>query len=180
MLSRITGTVSLRQSCSLQTNRTNTLRQIASATASSGAQVKPEYSHIRLVPRFHANAKPSQLSATTPNGTEPIKPFYSITRTPTRGLPVYEIAKAGGNLKLTRVRKLAGNRENLKKELEAYLMPKPAYVKINPVTGHVIVKVGLAGNCSRSPGPTANDLRRDGTSVKLISFLLRRASRPSF
>lgn len=57
-------------------------------------------------------------------------------------MPTYELAKGGGNLKLTRVRRLAGEREVLKKDLEAYLMPKPEYVKINPVTGHIVVKVG--------------------------------------
>lgn len=66
---------------------------------------------------------------------------YSVSRTPTRGLPVYQLAKSGGNLKLTRVRKLEGDIEVLRKQLEETLSPKPEYVKINPTTNHIMIKV---------------------------------------
>lgn len=68
---------------------------------------------------------------------------YTITRTPSKGLPVYELRKGGGTLKLTKVRKIGGEREVLKMQLEKSLMPKPEYVKINPLTGHVVIKVGV-------------------------------------
>jgi len=58
-------------------------------------------------------------------------------------LPVYQLAKSGGNLKLTRVRKLGGELETLRKQLESTLSPKPEYVKINPLTGHIMIKVCL-------------------------------------
>lgn len=82
---------------------------------------------------------PLMLQIPVPNPTsEP----YTITRTPSKGLPVYELRKGGGTLKLTRVRKIDGEREALKKQLERELVPKPEYVKINPVTGHIVIKVG--------------------------------------
>lgn len=66
---------------------------------------------------------------------------YSVSRTPTRGLPVYQLAKSGGNLKLTRVRKIDGDIEVLRQQLENILSPKPEYVKINPLTNHIMIKV---------------------------------------
>jgi large subunit ribosomal protein L49 len=66
---------------------------------------------------------------------------YAVSRTPTQGLPVYQLAKSGGNLKLTKVRKLSGDIEVLRKELEETLTPKPQYVQINPLTNHIMIKV---------------------------------------
>ena len=66
---------------------------------------------------------------------------YKVQRTPTRNLPVYQYSKHGGNLKMTRVRKLAGHAETLRAELEAVLSPTPQYIKINTLTGHIFMKV---------------------------------------
>lgn len=79
----------------------------------------------------------SPASSTILRASEP----YTVSRTPTRGLPVYQLSKSGGNLKLTRVRKLGGALETLRKQLEETLRPEPEYVKINPLTGHIIIKV---------------------------------------
>ena len=70
---------------------------------------------------------------------------YRVLRTPTRNLPVYQYSKHGGNLKMTRVRKLAGHAETLRAELEAVLSPTPQYIKINTLTGHIFMKVFYAG-----------------------------------
>jgi len=47
------------------------------------------------------------------------------------------------------VRKLGGEVETLRKQLESTLSPKPEYVKINPLTGHIMIKVclGIAMEC---------------------------------
>ena len=100
---------------------------------------------------LHAQTSPATESASSDilKASEP----YTVTRTPTQGLPVYQLAKSGGNLKLTRVRKLGGEVETLRKQLESTLSPKPEYVKINPLTGHIMIKVcfGVAMDwCSRS------------------------------
>ena len=66
---------------------------------------------------------------------------YQVGRTRTKNLPVYEDLKGSGTLKLTKIQKLSGDSMVLKTELENYLRPKAAYVKVNPVTQHVIIKV---------------------------------------
>lgn len=78
--------------------------------------------------------------ATSPAASEP----YYIERTPTRNLPVYQLAKAGGNLRMTRVRKIGGDAEALRGQLERFLEPRPEYVRINPVNGHVEMKVSFS------------------------------------
>lgn len=77
---------------------------------------------------------------TTISSSISLEPYF-VQRTPTRNLPIYQLAKAGGNLKLTKLRKLVGDTEALRKELEGFLAPKPEYVRINSLTGHIIIKV---------------------------------------
>lgn len=81
--------------------------------------------------------------ATNPLPSEP----YYIERTPTRNLPVYQLAKAGGNLRMTRVRKVGGDAEALRGQLERFLEPRPEYVRINPINGHVEMKVSFSWGC---------------------------------
>ncbi|KAI9721401.1 MAG: hypothetical protein M1828_005151 [Chrysothrix sp. TS-e1954] len=69
-----------------------------------------------------------------------VKEHYAVSRTPTRNLPVYQLIKGGGTLRLTRVRRVEGEAEMLRKQLAAFLQPKPEYVRINSVTGHVVIK----------------------------------------
>jgi len=144
MALHLSRTASLRQTLPVQRAVWVAHRHLSDLTSSTTAEVNP-YSHSRVVsiPNSATNSKVIPPLAKSGNGVSVSSSHYTITRTPTRGLPVYEIAKAGGTLKLTRIRKLEGNRERLKKDLESYLEPKPSYVKINPVTGHVIVKVCL-------------------------------------
>lgn len=61
-------------------------------------------------------------------------------------MPVYQIAKRGGNKKLTLVRHIDGSRDALAARLAHALGLPRKEVKINPVTGHVVVAV-------RSPPP---------------------------
>lgn len=87
-----------------------------------------------------ANVPGIHVVQTIPS-TSSLLEAYTVQRTPSRNLPIYQLAKAGGNLKLTKVRKLGGDTEALRKELEVFLEPRSEYVKINAVTGHIIIKV---------------------------------------
>ncbi|PNS21424.1 hypothetical protein CAC42_1203 [Sphaceloma murrayae] len=65
---------------------------------------------------------------------------YFVTRTPSNELPVYQYHKSGGNKKLTRIRKIDGNLEALRNEVQEYLQLKKEDCVINPLTQQVIVK----------------------------------------
>ena len=66
---------------------------------------------------------------------------YHVHRTASQKLPIYHLAKRGGNLHQTRIRKIEGDVEMLREELVASLALKEETVKINRLTGHIIVKV---------------------------------------
>jgi hypothetical protein len=72
-----------------------------------------------------------------------------VSRTPSAQLPVYLLAKRGGNLHQTRIKKVAGDVNAFVKDLEQYLREEAGvpeqYLKVhvNRLTGHVIVKVGI-------------------------------------
>lgn len=66
---------------------------------------------------------------------------YFVRRTPTRNLPIYQVAKRGGNLKETSVKKIDGQKGVLMQQLEEFLEPKPERLDINPINGHIVMKV---------------------------------------
>lgn len=67
-------------------------------------------------------------------------PRYHVSRSKTKNLPVYTDYKRGGNLHLTTVRKVTGELAALRDELRTWLSKKDEEVKVNALTGHVIVK----------------------------------------
>jgi large subunit ribosomal protein L49 len=69
-----------------------------------------------------------------------VKP-YRITRTGTHNLPVYLLSKRGGNLKQTRIRRIEGNINVLRTDLQAALGVEEKEVMINQLTQQIIVKV---------------------------------------
>ncbi|KAF2129880.1 Img2-domain-containing protein [Dothidotthia symphoricarpi CBS 119687] len=71
-------------------------------------------------------------------------PTYHIARTNTKNLPIYTDYKRGGNLHLTTIRKITGDLSALRDELRVFLNKKNEDVRINALTGHVIVK----GHCT--------------------------------
>lgn len=87
--------------------------------------------------RANASRPPSQPRLNLP------PPRYLVSRSTNKNLPVYTDFKRGGNLHLTTVRKVSGDATALRDELRVLLNKKNEDVKINSVTGHVIVKVGL-------------------------------------
>jgi large subunit ribosomal protein L49 len=78
--------------------------------------------------------KPSAISIELP------PPKYHVSRSNSKNLPVYTDYKRGGNLHLTTVRKITGDMSALRDELRVYLNKKNEDVKINSLTGHVIIK----------------------------------------
>ena len=72
---------------------------------------------------------------------------YHVHRTASQQLPIYHLAKRGGNLHQTRIRKIDGNLMELKKDLRQALGLKEEQIAINSLTKHIIIKVrqGLRG-----------------------------------
>lgn len=73
---------------------------------------------------------------------------YRVSRTPSAQLPIYLLAKRGGNLKQTRVKKIEGNIAQLREDLKVALgIEEDREIQVNHLTRHIIVKVCL--NCCR-------------------------------
>jgi large subunit ribosomal protein L49 len=81
----------------------------------------------------------STITASTPAAARP----YFITKTPSNQYPIYTLSKRGGNMKLTRIRRIEGDLTALKKDLQAALNVAEKEVTINQLTRHIIVKVCL-------------------------------------
>lgn len=73
---------------------------------------------------------------------------FRVSRTPGNNLPVYELAKRGGNKKLTTIKKIEGDRMVFKEKLAEGLGLDLKKVAINSLTGHVTVQV----RCATRPG----------------------------
>jgi large subunit ribosomal protein L49 len=68
---------------------------------------------------------------------------YRVNRTPSKNLPVYLLAKRGGNLKQTRVRKIEGNIAVLRDDIQNALQMDRKDVVINGLTRQIIIKVSF-------------------------------------
>ncbi|KAL8803663.1 MAG: hypothetical protein Q9200_006123 [Gallowayella weberi] len=107
-----------------------------------------EYANKRSSPppRPTSTRKPAISSRSIPPKPPP-KPDitqslpYHIHRTPSQQLPVYQLAKRGGSLLLTRLRKIDGDIMKLKEELQQALSLKQEQISINQLTKHIIIKV---------------------------------------
>ncbi|KAH8819668.1 mitochondrial large subunit ribosomal protein-domain-containing protein [Xylogone sp. PMI_703] len=82
----------------------------------------------------------STPAATTTTPTKGTALPYRISRTPSKNLPIYLLAKAGGNLKQTKIRKIEGNIGALKSDLQQALGLGEKEVVINQLTKHIIIK----------------------------------------
>jgi large subunit ribosomal protein L49 len=78
---------------------------------------------------------------------------YRVSRTPSAQLPIYLLAKRGGNLKQTRVKKIEGNIAQLREDLKVALgIEEDREIQVNHLTRHIIVKVCLNAGCFLSQG----------------------------
>lgn len=65
---------------------------------------------------------------------------YFVSRTGNNNLPVYQEYKAGGNKPQIRIRKVEGNLQFLKNQIEEAFQIGKGGVTVNPLAGHVIIK----------------------------------------
>ncbi|RDW84927.1 hypothetical protein BP6252_02517 [Coleophoma cylindrospora] len=78
-------------------------------------------------------------ATTAATATAPILP-YRIARTPSKNLPIYLLNKAGGNKKMTKLRKIEGDISALRSEIQATLGLDEKDVVINQLTRHILIK----------------------------------------
>lgn len=87
---------------------------------------------------------PSSPAASTTTPAREKQLTYLVERTPSKKLSVYNDARAGGTKKQTVVKKIVGDARALRDEIAEELQFPKDDVKINPVTGHIKIKVGRA------------------------------------
>lgn len=86
-------------------------------------------------------ASEAVASTAAPPAPVPCRLSYLVERTVSGFLPVYNAKRSGGTRKETVIRKIAGNVQDLKKDILADFKFKKDDVNINPVTGHIRIKV---------------------------------------
>ena len=96
--------------------------------------------HTDIIPASTSASSTTESSSSPPLRTEP----YHVSRTPSQQLPIYLLAKRGGNLHQTRVKKIEGDIATLRKELQQALVIDEEDIKINQLTRHIIIKVRAA------------------------------------
>ena len=93
-------------------------------------------------PRVHlAACKFPSKPPPTPNPSAVVTLPYYIHRTASQQLPIYKLAKRGGNLRQTRLRKVEGDIARLRTDLQEALSLEDEHIKINQLTKHIIIKV---------------------------------------
>lgn len=99
-------------------------------------------------PILTAAADSTYTSPSTSPAVAALAPLsYHVHRTASQQLPVYQLAKRGGNLHQTKIRKIEGRVEDLRDELRRVLGLKEEQVVVNQLTKHIIIKVGLDSAC---------------------------------
>lgn len=108
-------------------------------------------------PPAHTSTPSRTIKPTSPRnpaeqGQQQHKLSYHVSRTPSAQLPVYKLAKRGGNLHQTRIRKISGNIAALRDELRSWLVGQGVRaeekdVVVNQVNGHVVVRVSPSRLC---------------------------------
>lgn len=101
--------------------------------------------------RFLSTSSEASASTSTSSPTAPSQSSleYRVSRTPSAQLPIYLLAKRGGNLKQTRVKKIEGNIAKLREDLKVALgIEEDREIQVNHLTRHIIVKVcSVFGAC---------------------------------
>ena len=92
---------------------------------------------------------PQPIMAPTVQETTPTEEYF-VRRTPTRNLPIYQLAKRGGNLKVTRIRKVEGERGSLVDQLKKHLDPQPEWIRVNSLSGLIHMKVSVELSAQRA------------------------------
>jgi len=66
-----------------------------------------------------------------------------VSRTHTKNLPVYLETKRGGNLKITTIKKVDGDKQLMRQNLAEAMGLGEDQVQLNPTTGHIVVKASF-------------------------------------
>jgi large subunit ribosomal protein L49 len=101
--------------------------------------------------RFLGIAKASTTATTSSSSPGPPTPTqapaaaqpkpYRVTLTPSKNYPIYTLAKRGGNMKLTKLKRIEGDVNALRNDLREAFGVDDKEVTINQLTRHIIVKV---------------------------------------
>ena len=89
---------------------------------------------------------PVQPASKSPNSVLP----YRVERTPSSNLPIYLLAKRGGNLKQTKLRKIEGDINTLRLQLRDALKLEDKEIVINQLTKQIIIRVSSISSTDRS------------------------------
>jgi len=89
---------------------------------------------------FSSYTPASSLTVQSLPAKSPPPLAYHVHRTASQQLPIYHLAKRGGNLHQTRIRKIEGDVELLRNEIRTALGLDEGVVVINRLTGHIIIK----------------------------------------
>lgn len=108
------------------------------------ASLRRTKGHPNNRPKRHPSPSKPLITPATPDPNAIVSLPYHIHRTPSQQLPVYKLAKRGGSLKQTRLRKIEGDVKALRGDLMEALGLGEGEVKVNQLTGHVLIKVGTS------------------------------------
>ncbi|CCC05294.1 hypothetical protein SMACR_08546 [Sordaria macrospora] len=78
-------------------------------------------------------------AAAAPTESKPVPKPYLVGRAWTQRLPVYHLAKRGGNKKLTQIKKVQGDGQALRRDLAQLLGLDVKEVRVKVPTGHLEV-----------------------------------------
>ncbi|KAI9757031.1 MAG: hypothetical protein M4579_003600 [Chaenotheca gracillima] len=109
-------------------------------------------STIPATPSSTSTPIPQTATASGETKPRPKEPYF-VQRSASNHLPVYQNFKSGGNLRITRVRKIHGNVLALKTALEKELGLDPETVSVTK-TQHLYIKVGSSSSSSSSLSPS--------------------------
>ena len=118
-----------------------TLRRCFVLTFHTGSTIfRASQTVLVSTPQQRPPASSSKASDSTSRASLPPLPYH-VQRTASQELPIYHIAKRGGNLHQTRIRKIRGDIIALRDELQTSLKLKKENAAVNQLTGHIILKV---------------------------------------
>lgn len=141
----------LLPTCAFQPSSFFTTRLVSTVTTTTSTTQPPSPPPSLSKASKSKTSKPSVTKA--PPAPKPRKLTYLVERTGSQSLAVYHDARSGGTRKETIIKKIVGSHKDLKKDILSELEFKKDDVSINPVTGHIMIKVSL--NTGQPQRPTA-------------------------
>ncbi|KAK3348547.1 mitochondrial large subunit ribosomal protein-domain-containing protein [Neurospora tetraspora] len=113
-----------------------------SSSAAAASHPTPTTPSQQQQPTISTPTQPTPIQTQTAAPTESSKPVakpYLVGRAWTQRLPVYHLAKRGGNKKLTQIKKVQGDGQALRRDLAQFLGLEEKLVRVKVPTGHLEV-----------------------------------------